>query len=311
MNTDTESLNGHLRSAAHFIIFFILTILSFWCFGFLGVAGAAVWAALDEVTKIPVPGRHYSFKDVMKNMLGVGLGVLIVIVSMNMVEGAAVPTTEVQRQQITTAENAVFAWDGVVESDLKLLEKHSIGIVLLDINHTDSIRLLSDYTVLILCGDPAWTVEDYSSAITTAKGLNASGIVFDIENDYNVLADNLAQLHTDYHIADFHIYACIPFWLDDTEPRAVERIMASTDGTFVMNYYRENERQQMQNEITLADKHGKLLWSIYELQPVGIYELKDYNTYHDLGIGAVKENYRSMFSGSSVGLAYHNLAMLR
>ena len=182
---DVESLNGHLRSAAHFVIFFILTILSFWCFGFLGVAGAVVWAVLDEVSKIPVPGRHYSFKDVMKNMVGVCLGVLLLIVSMNMVGGAAVPTTEVQRQQITTAENAVFAWDGVVESDLKLLEKHSIGIVLLDINHTDSIRLLSDYTVLILCGDPAWTVEDYSSAITTAKGLNASGIVFDIENDYN------------------------------------------------------------------------------------------------------------------------------
>ena len=78
-----------------------------------------------------------------------------------------------------------------------------------------------------------------------------------------------------------------------------------------MNYYRENERQQMQNEMILADKHGKLLWSIYELQPVGMYDLKDYNTYHDLGIGAVKENYRSMFSDSSVGLAYHNLAMLR
>ena len=78
-----------------------------------------------------------------------------------------------------------------------------------------------------------------------------------------------------------------------------------------MNYYRENERQQMQNEMILADKHGKLLWSIYELQPVGMYDLKEVNTYHDQGIAAVEENYRSMFSGSDVGIAFHNLQWMK
>ena len=49
----------------------------------------------------------------------------------------------------------------------------------------------------------------------------------------------------------------------------------------------------------------------YELQPVGEYGLEEYNTYHDDGLDAVEKNYEEQFGGTDVGIAFHNLNMMR
>ena len=301
-----ESLNGHLRSAAHFVIFTILTILSFWCFGFLGVVGAVVWAVLDEVTKIPVPGRHYSFKDVMKNMLGVCLGVLLVIVSMNIVGGAAEAhkdssvITEVQEGP----QRAVFVWDGVEESDVEFLKSHNINT--LYINSTD-FHTIPDFRCYLLAGDNRFTSSDIDGFMEQAVKSDAAGVVIDCED-----WDRLPSVLEGVKNRSLPILICIPFWLEDVYGEAyVKRIINSCNGIISMNYLKGSEAENIRFEMQLCREFKKQIITAYELQPVGMYDLKEINTYNADGLQAVEENYRSMFSGTSVGLAYHNLQWMK
>jgi len=303
-----ESLNGHLRSAAHFVIFFILTILSFWCFGFLGVAGAVVWAVLDEVTKIPVPGRHYSFKDVMKNMVGVCLGVLLVILSMNMVGGATETTAVKDSTVITEAQEgpqrAVFAWEGVKDEDIEFLKLHSINT--LYINSTD-FHNRDGFRCYLLAGDNRFTSSDIDGFMEQAVKSDAAGVVIDCED-----WDRLPSVLEGVKNRSLPLYICIPFWLEDVYGEAyVERIINSCNGIISMNYLKGSEAENIRFEMQLCRKLKKQIITAYELQPVGMYDLKEVNTYHDQGIAAVEENYKTMFSGSDVGIAFHSLQWMK
>ncbi len=141
---------------------------------------------------------------------------------------------------------AVFAWEGVDKEGLEIIQKYEINTVLLDYNHTNNLSTLSSYHTFILAGSPEWGVEDMAKVVDEAEGLKADGVVFDIEGDYERLANNLEKLDS-----SFPIYVCIPFWLDSVEDggeevvesledggkEIVERIIKATDGVFVMNCY--------------------------------------------------------------------------
>ena len=222
----------------------------------------------------------------------------------------------------TTMDRAVFAWEGVDKDGLEIIEKYDINTVLLDYNHSKDIKKLRSFNTLILAGDSSWNADDLKRVVDEAAELKADGVAFDIESDYATLAANLEELENELgneleklenEEPTLPVYVCIPFWLDtqDGGKSLVERIIKATDGVFVMNYYRENERAQVACEYNLAKEYGKQIWTIYELQPVGIYDLKDYNTYHDLGLAAVEQNYRKMFADTDVGLAFHTLEMMK
>lgn len=66
-----------LRSAAHVIMFFILSILSSLGFSWWGSCFCIIWAAVDEMTKKGIKGRHGSIKDVVLNLSGVVAGMLL------------------------------------------------------------------------------------------------------------------------------------------------------------------------------------------------------------------------------------------
>ena len=87
--------------------------------------------------------------------------------------------------------------------------------------------------------------------------------------------------------------------------------MNEVDGVVVMNYSKGNERLNIQKTIETAEKYGKVILTAYELQPVGEYGLEEYNTYHDDGLDAVEKNYEEQFGGTDVGIAFHNLNMMR
>ena len=66
---------GLLRRLAHVLLFAALSTTAgfrFWWFVF-------IWAFLDELTKIPIPGRHFSWFDVALNMLGAAVGTALVV----------------------------------------------------------------------------------------------------------------------------------------------------------------------------------------------------------------------------------------
>ena len=223
--------------------------------------------------------------------------------------------TKAEPEKPTTMDRAVFAWEGVDDEGLEVIRKYGINTVLLDYNHSRDIKKLQSFNTMILAGDSSWGADDLKRVVEEAAELKADGVVFDIESDYATLASSLEELRDELQESntEFPVYVCIPFWLDtqDGGEALVERIIKTTDGVFVMNYYRSDEWAQAECEYSLAKEYGKAIWTIYELQPVGMYDLKAYNTYHDLGLAAVEENYRKMFSDTEVGLAFHTLEMMK
>lgn len=199
-----------------------------------------------------------------------------------------------------TVKRAVFAWNGVETEDRVILDKYQIDTIFMDINHYSS---LSDYNIYVLAGDPSWRADDMQKVVDEAKGKRADGIIFDIENDYSLLASDLALLDS-----SLPIYVCIPFWLDED---IQDGIIKEADGVVAMNCSKGNERENIQKTIEMADEYGKTILTAYELQPVGEYGLEDYNTYHEDGLQVVEENYQEQFSGTDVGIAFHNLDIMR
>lgn len=71
-------LNEHLiRTGAHIGFFAVLTFLSLFLSKWLCVA-VILWAIIDEATKPLLKNeRHFSFKDVGWNVVGVGIGTVV------------------------------------------------------------------------------------------------------------------------------------------------------------------------------------------------------------------------------------------
>lgn len=130
----------------------------------------------------------------------------------------------------------------------------------------------------------------------------ADGVLFDIEGNYVTLASNLSLLES-----ALPVYVCIPFWLEDVQ----EEIIQEADGVVVLNYSKGNERKNIEEEMAMADQYDKAILTAYELQPVGEYGLGEYNTYNEDGLDAVEKNYNEQFGGTDVGIAFHNLNMMR
>ena len=199
-----------------------------------------------------------------------------------------------------TVKRAVFAWEGVEEADKQLLENYRIDTIFMDINHYSAIP---GYNIYLLAGDTSWGVDDMQKVVEIAEEKRADGVLFDIEGNYVTLASNLSLLES-----NLPIYVCMPFWLEE---ELQEQIIKEVDGVVVMNYSKGNERLNIQKAIETAEKYGKVILTAYELQPVGEYGLEEYNTYHDDGLDAVEKNYEEQFGGTDVGIAFHNLNMMR
>jgi len=86
-----------LRKLVHVIVFFTLTLVLFFLLYqyiaskaltlFLSFTGGFVFAVLDEIRQSFVPGRTGSPFDVMVNMVGVSLGILVIIFALIITSG--------------------------------------------------------------------------------------------------------------------------------------------------------------------------------------------------------------------------------
>ena len=84
LDSDMNILNGRLRRLAHVVVYAVLIVLlaitlklgghSLWL-----TAGIIVWGWGDEAAKPLVQGRHFSWLDVGRNVLGIANGMVIVI----------------------------------------------------------------------------------------------------------------------------------------------------------------------------------------------------------------------------------------
>lgn len=82
LSSMTGVKEGLLRRLAHVILFATLALTAGLGFGAWGIVGVAVWALLDEVTKISIPGRHFClYPDVVLNYVGCLLGTAIWLIT--------------------------------------------------------------------------------------------------------------------------------------------------------------------------------------------------------------------------------------
>ena len=70
LSSMTGVKEGLLRRLAHVILFAASAVTAGFGFGVWGIGAVAVWAVVDEISKIPVPGRHASAFDIFLNACG-------------------------------------------------------------------------------------------------------------------------------------------------------------------------------------------------------------------------------------------------
>lgn len=108
------------------------------------------------------------------------------------------------------------------------------------------------------------------------------------------------------------VILCIPNFYDLPEyNQGLERLVRDgCDGIAVMNYLKQDEAGQIAGEVELAEKYGKVVINITELQKPGYHELTEENTYYYDGLEAVTESWehiRENFSYSGLGFSWHYL----
>lgn len=79
--TDEEVIERRIRFLAHPIEFAVLTVLTLKAVERSGTIIAVValisWSVVSEVLKVHIPGRHCNRIDMVGNIIGVGIGVVI------------------------------------------------------------------------------------------------------------------------------------------------------------------------------------------------------------------------------------------
>ena len=86
--TDCNRIHYLIRKLAHPFVFIILVILVLFTISLkwnskriyiYAILVMGLWAWLDELTKLSIPGRHFSWLDTFLNLLGVIIGIIIFV----------------------------------------------------------------------------------------------------------------------------------------------------------------------------------------------------------------------------------------
>ena len=195
--------------------------------------------------------------------------------------------------------------------------------------------------VFLLDGNPKWALDkDGKSMIKVVdrvikinKGLDEKdwikSIVFDVEpyllDEWNeeskegIMDSFISGMKAVYEKASaskLEVIVCIPYYYDTIglDNQLEELIKTGSDSIAIMNYFRENEVNHIEQEVEFADKYGKKIINIYELQAPGEYGLKDINTYYNEGISAAEKSFkkiRNELNGKDISIAFHEYRALK
>ncbi|MBN2880365.1 MAG: hypothetical protein JXN65_12135 [Clostridia bacterium] len=190
----------------------------------------------------------------------------------------------------------------------------------------------------ILAGSSTWTykpdgakmLNEINRAVSFRErwGEGAiTGIVFDIEpydsekwsrGKQEVLMENyIAGMKIAYEAAkeqNLRVIICIPSWYDADYNSTLLELIKYCDEISVMNYNRNNEYGDMENEIEYAREYDKYVTCIFEFQAVGQYNLTEEQTYNNLGTDEAQKSFESVFVKAQyekLKFAYHYLEPLK
>lgn len=155
-----------------------------------------------------------------------------------------------------------------------------------------------------------------------------AGIVLDVEpytlkewdkNPGKVMDSFVSGMKEAYALAqefDLEVIVCIPWYYDKKgQVSGLEELIKNgCDSIAVMNYYRGAEIKNIITETELAQKHGKGIITIYELQKADGRGVKEINTYYNSGLAALKKSYAGVleaYPGQAISIAYHDYRALK
>ncbi len=190
--------------------------------------------------------------------------------------------------------------------------------------------------VYYLAGASDWGVEEDGASMLEAVRITAewnkksgteggfAGIVFDVEpylleewddNQESCMeqyAANCIQAYQSAREEKLAVIICIPNFYDRIGLSALlEKIIEEgCDGIAVMNYNKKNEAGQIEEELRLAEKYGKGILNITEMQMQGYHGLTEENTYYDDGFEAVADSWEKLkakYPYKRLGFSWHYL----
>lgn len=187
-----------------------------------------------------------------------------------------------------------------------------------------------DLDIYLLNGEPEWALDSTAQemlnylAWTRKFQGDVKGIVFDIEpysleeykeNPQKVMTtfvEAMVKVYAQAHTQHLEIILCLPYFYDiyGFEVELETLIKKACDGILVMNYYRGKEIEHIQTQVILCERYNKYIETIYELQPAGLFDLTDQNTYYIKGLPAAYENYKQLskaYSEKPIELSFHEL----
>lgn len=199
-----------------------------------------------------------------------------------------------------------------------------------------------DIAVYALLGEAKWAYEEDGESLiaeieriqklrkTLENGQQIQGIMVDVEpyvlDEWDGGTEERSTLMRRYlsGIAEAYgaakdcgleLLVCIPVFYNATCPEVLEALVSEhCDGIAVMNYSRENEYEQMEEEVNLARQYQKRIICIYELQQPGKHDLTDINTYYHAGLKvlwASRETLEQQFAYDRLSFSYHYYDPLR
>ena len=190
-----------------------------------------------------------------------------------------------------------------------------------------------------LSGNPTWATarrnRSMREKITLVSKYNRkvaerekfTGIVFDVEpyllsdwkKDKNNIMDKfLDNMKDSYQYAkeqNLELIVCVPYWFDNDFYHILEQLIADAcDKLAVMNYYRNSEIKNIENELELCRKYGKTIICISELQKPVSDSVPDTVTYYNYGLIVMWRMWNHLYSHfdySKLEFSYHYYKPLR
>ncbi len=129
--------------------------------------------------------------------------------------------------------------------------------------------------------------------------------------------DFVTGMKTAYKTAnknDLKMILCIPYFYDNMgfSKQLDDLIKSGCDTIAIMNYYKDKEITNIKLEVAIANKYGKEVVTIYELQAPGTHDLSDKNTYYNDGIEAINENFNNLKEAyQDITIAFHEYRSLK
>ncbi|WP_106768831.1 hypothetical protein [Paenibacillus faecalis] len=163
------------------------------------------------------------------------------------------------------------------------------------------------------------------------KQTRMKGIVFDVEpylldewdeadkkGKVKIIETFIDGLEAAYQVAqdkELIMIVTIPHFYDRYSLYELDRLISlAGDGIAVMNYDRTDEYTQIKNEVNFAQKYGKQVINIAELQKPGVHKLEDINTYYNVGLDELQKSWASLderFQYPKLSFSYHYYESLK